>query len=83
MACHHGILPLLGTWAAFNRKVSEYKQEKSLIKDIGLNHIYMRLLKETFDVLVQYHVDEITNVYREIDQELLENLKCLRRDPSP
>ena len=27
-----GILPLLGSWTAFNRKISEHKQEKSLIE---------------------------------------------------
>ena len=54
-------------------------------KAVNGMHYYrnMRLMKESFDALVQYRVDEITNAYCETDQELLENLRCLRRDPSP
>ena len=42
----------------------------------------MRVLKEAFDALVQFHVEDITNNYKEMDEELFKNLVTLRQSPS-
>ena len=48
-------------------------------------HYYhcMRLLKESFDALVQYKTDQLTNNYETMDDILLQNLKTLQKEPSP
>ena len=47
-------------------------------------HYYrcMRLLKESFDALIQIRVEQITDFYGNMDKNLLQYLKDLRRDPS-
>ena len=42
----------------------------------------MRVLKEAFDALVQFHAENITKNYKAMDVELLENLVALRQNPS-
>ena len=48
------------------------------------SHYYrsMRITKEGFDALSQMRISEITNEYTLLDDELIENLKTLRKDPS-
>ena len=47
-------------------------------------HYYrcMRVLKEAFDALVQFHAEDITKNYKAMDEELLVNLVALRQNPS-
>ena len=42
----------------------------------------MRLLKESFDALVQYRVDKLTETYSNIENEFHQALLSLRKDPS-
>ena len=42
----------------------------------------MRVHKEGFDALSQYRIDEITNEYFDLDADLKEMLKQLRKSPS-
>ena len=48
------------------------------------NHYYrsMRLHKESFDALIQYRTEQITEIYTKMDNVLLDNFKELRRQPS-
>eukprot|EP00794_Sanderia_malayensis_P014734 gene14734-16269_t len=56
----------------------------SVDKALEGKHYYrcMRLPEESFDALVQDHVEHLTNNYRELDQDLLENLVNLREKPT-
>eukprot|EP00794_Sanderia_malayensis_P017905 gene17905-19683_t len=42
----------------------------------------MRILKESFDALVQFYAKDITDGYQKIDAELLDSLVNIRKDPS-
>ena len=58
--------------------------EGSVPKAIEGKHYYrcMRVHKEGFDALCQYRFDEITGDYKNINPNLLEKLKELRKNPS-
>ena len=43
----------------------------------------MRVLKESFDALVQHHIEGLTNDYMDMHQSLLSELVNLRKSPSP
>ena len=58
--------------------------EGSAPQTIEGRHYYRsrRIHKEGFDALSQYQLEEMTNGYKNIDQNLLEKLKELRRNPA-